>query len=201
VTPTARRFAFTRIALFIATTLTLLRIALICNAELAKAGTYAPTATPARLEVLGLKAVQGQLRPSFRLDQLQGDKEALGQFREKIVLVHFFATWCAPCRDELALLQTMADQLQDYPVAVVAIDVANLDLRAKGYFKSSAVSFPVLIDRDRRTAFAWNVYSLPATFILDQSLQPKYIAEDSIDWSRSDIIEFIRNLASHRESA
>jgi thiol-disulfide isomerase/thioredoxin len=112
------------------------------------------------------------------------------------VLVHFFATWCAGCHDGIVSLQKLANQFHNSTVVVLAINVADLDLRANRYFEKNPVDFSVLLDRNRKTAKAWEAYSLPATFILDRSLKPEYLAETSIDWNRPDIVNLIHGLAN-----
>ena len=135
-------------------------------------------------------------KPSFDLDRLGGNRGQLGQYGNNIVIVHFFATWCENCRDELISLQAITDHFVDFPVIVLAIDVADLDMRAKRYFDLNKVSYPVFLDRDRATAKAWGVYSLPTTFILDKSLAAKYRAESIVDWRSQDLLNFIRTLAT-----
>jgi len=161
-------------------------------------GSLILTPTPSLLAPSGLKDWSGESKPSFNLEQLQGGQRQLGNFDSGIVLVHFFATWCANCHEEITSLQKLAGQLSDKAVMILAIDVADIDLRARRYFKINPVMFPVLLDRDRKTATAWDVYSLPMTFILDKSRKPKYVAEDSLDWSRPDVVEFIDTLAKSR---
>lgn len=86
----------------------------------------------------------------------------------------FFATRCVSCRDEITSLQRLTEQLKRQAIAVLAIDVSDLDLRPKRYFETIPVGFPVLLDRDREIAKARDVYSLPMTLILDKSLSPNY---------------------------
>jgi thiol-disulfide isomerase/thioredoxin len=161
-------------------------------------GGLIPPLALARLVPSGLKDWSGESKPPFNLEQLQGGQRQLSHSDSDIVLVHFFATWCASCHEEMTSLQKLAGQLSDKAVMILAIDVADMDLRARRYFEINPVDFPVLLDRDRKTAAAWDVYSLPMTFILDKSRKPKYVAEASLDWSRPDVVEFIDTLAESR---
>ena len=65
---------------------------------------------------------------------------------------------------------------------IVAISVAEPDLRVRRFLKSFAPEFPVLLDRDRSTARAWNASVLPTSFVLDGRLKPRLAAETSVDW-------------------
>ncbi len=105
--------------------------------------------------------------------------------RGHVVLVHFFATWCEPCREELPALNRLAARA-DGSVKVLAIAVADADRSVQRFFETTPVDFPVLLDRDRAVAKAWNVTTLPTTFVLDASLQPKLVVETDYAWDSLD---------------
>lgn len=132
--------------------------------------------------------------PAFTLDDLTGEARHTATFKGRTVLVHFFATWCEPCVPELASLQRLAHASRDEPLAIVAIDVGEVDLRVRAFFEKRPVDFPVLLDRDRSVAKAWSVTSLPTTFVLDATLQPRLFVEGDLDWSRPDIVSAIAAL-------
>lgn len=137
---------------------------------------------------------QGGNLPAFTLDDLTGQARHAAAFKGRTVLVHFFATWCEPCVPELASLQRLARASRDEPLAIVAIDVGEVDLRVRAFFDKRPVDFPVLLDRNRSVAKAWNVTSLPTTFVLDAALQPRLFVEGDLDWSRPDIVSAIAAL-------
>jgi thiol-disulfide isomerase/thioredoxin len=105
-----------------------------------------------------------------------------------VVLVHFFATWCEPCRDELASLSRLVQGPLGQRVAVLAVDVAEVPTRVRRFLEAAPVAFPVALDADRAVARAWGVGVLPTTFVLDPTLQPKLFVEGDLDWSRPDIL-------------
>jgi thiol-disulfide isomerase/thioredoxin len=101
------------------------------------------------------------------------------------VLIHFFATWCEPCREELPALNRLAARAGG-GVTVLAIAVADADRSVQRFFAATPVDFPILLDRDRAVAKAWNVATLPTTFVLDGSLQPKFVVETDFAWDTID---------------
>jgi peroxiredoxin len=141
----------------------------------------------------------GQL-PAFTLDDLTGDARPLESFRGRTVLVHFFATWCEPCVPELASLQRLALASRDQPLAIVAIDVGEVDLRVRAFFEKRPVDFPVLLDRDRAITKAWSITALPSTIVLDATLRPRLIVEGDLDWTRPDIVNAIATLYPQQSS-
>ena len=80
------------------------------------------------------------------------------------------------------------------PLAIVAIDVAEVDLRVRAFFEKIPVDFAVLLDRDRAVSKAWGVSALPTTFVLDANLAPKLFVEGDLDWSHSDILTTLEAL-------
>ncbi len=140
------------------------------------------TATRAA-EAAGLLPWDGEAGPAFALDDLAGQRRHLGEFRGKVVLVHFFATWCAPCVDEMTSLQKLTARTRGRPLVVVAIDVAEVELRVRAFFEALPVDFPVLLDRDRAVTKAWDVVSLPTTFVLDAELRPRLATATDLDWT------------------
>lgn len=133
-------------------------------------------------------------KPSFVLDDLRTTRRDLQAFKGKIVLVHFFATWCEPCVSEMNSLQKLARHTRDEPLAILAVDVAEVDLRVRAFFEKLPVDFPVLLDRDRAVTKAWGVSALPSTFVLDGNLTPKFFVEGDLDWSAPDTLKTIESL-------
>ncbi|MCB1413349.1 MAG: TlpA family protein disulfide reductase [Xanthobacteraceae bacterium] len=125
----------------------------------------------------------GHGKPAFLLDDLHGQPRSLRDFAGRAAIVHFFATWCEPCTREMASLQRFAASARNRPLAVVAIDVAEVDLRVRAFFETMPVDFPVLLDRDRAVARAWRVSALPTSFVLGADLVPRLYAEGDIDWA------------------
>lgn len=83
---------------------------------------------------------------------------------EGVEVVHFFATWCAPCKRELPALGRFAARHASVPV--VLVDVAEPEDRVRRFFATEPPPGPVLLDADRAAARAFGVSLLPATFVL-----------------------------------
>jgi thiol-disulfide isomerase/thioredoxin len=124
----------------------------------------------------------GGEKPPFILSDLDGAPHDLATLRGRIVIVHFFATWCEPCREELPALQRLSARLADRDGAILAVSVAEVPLRVKRFMGQIPVGFPVLLDEDRAVAHAWSLDSLPTTFVLDRTLKPRLAAEGEVAW-------------------
>lgn len=130
----------------------------------------------------GMTAWDGGLKPAFALDGLDGRRVALAAEPGQVVLVHFFATWCEPCLVEVPALRRLVERSDPKELRILAISVGEVDLRVRNFADRMRVNFPVLLDRDRSVAKAWDIYSLPTTYVLGPDLKPRYVAEREYDW-------------------
>lgn len=140
---------------------------------------------PAGATAAELQRWSGGGQPAFSLPTIGGAAAALEAARGHVGLVHFFATWCEPCREELPALNRLAARAGGN-VMVLAIAVADADQRVERFFAATPVEFPILLDRDRAVAKAWNVATLPTTFVLDGSLRPSFVVETDFAWDGID---------------
>ncbi|MGA8496013.1 MAG: TlpA disulfide reductase family protein [Xanthobacteraceae bacterium] len=140
---------------------------------------------PPRAAAAELQRWTAGAQPKFSLPNTTGANVALEAARGHVALVHFFATWCEPCREELPALNRLTARAGGN-VKVLAIAVADADRSVQRFFATTPVDFPVLLDRDRAVAKAWNVATLPTTFVLDGSLQPKFVIETDFAWDAID---------------
>jgi len=145
-------------------------------------------------EPASLKVWSDGHKPTWQLDKLHGGQLALQSLRGNVVLVHFFATWCEPCVREITSLQKLATATRGKPVAIVAVDVAEVALRVRAFFDKVPADFAVLLDRDRAVTKAWQVSALPTTFVLDAELAPRLFVEGDLDWSHAEILTTLESL-------
>jgi thiol-disulfide isomerase/thioredoxin len=131
----------------------------------------------------GLQIWSGGLKPMFSLDRVDGGTEKLADRLNRIVLVHFFATWCEPCRREVSSLAQLSKRLPQGRFTIIGVDVAEVDIRVKRFFASLPVTFPIALDRDGAVAKAWGVDALPTTFVLDRNLTPRFYVQGDLDWN------------------
>jgi thiol-disulfide isomerase/thioredoxin len=134
-------------------------------------------------------------KPGFALPDLAGTLQDLPSHAGGVVLVHFFATWCEPCREELSSLSRLAQGPEGHLLSVVAVDVAEVPARVRHFIDATPVSFPILLDTDRSVTKAWDVTILPTTFVLDRGLVRLFV-EGDVDWSRPDILAELRRVAA-----
>jgi thiol-disulfide isomerase/thioredoxin len=127
-------------------------------------------------------------KPDFGLQDLDGERHEFRASAGRTVLVHFFATWCEPCREELTSLSRLMAEPRGKQLTVLAVNVAEVPARVRRFLDSAPVSFPVLLDTNRSVTKAWGVSALPTTFVLDRALAPRLFVEGDLDWTRADVV-------------
>ncbi|WP_246659432.1 TlpA family protein disulfide reductase [Ancylobacter moscoviensis] len=143
----------------------------------------------------------GSAAPALALPTLRGGPAELGALQGRVVVVHFFATWCEPCREEMAGLSRLVGSWKDgasgsLPATLLAVDVGEPELRVRRFFDASPVPFPVLLDEDRSAMKAWKVSVLPASFVLDASHAVRLYAGGPVDWNDPAALSLIESLAN-----
>ena len=110
----------------------------------------------------------GMQAEDFRLTDLAGKEQSLGQYRGKIVLLNFWATWCKPCTTEMPAMQTTYDKLRDKGFVVLAVNELEDDAKVREHIKQYGHTFPVLMDHDNKVANQFGVFGLPVSVFIDQ---------------------------------
>jgi thiol-disulfide isomerase/thioredoxin len=134
-----------------------------------------------------LKAWSGGPTPALSLKDLEGRVHALESYRGKVVLVNFWATWCAPCLEEMPSIERLRQSLAGRPFAVLAVNLAEPDARVQAFLAKVPLGFPVLMDREAAAARAWKARMLPATFIVGPDGRVRYSHVGELDWSREPV--------------
>jgi peroxiredoxin len=104
----------------------------------------------------------------FQLVDLEGKAQRLNDYRGKVVLLNFWATWCKPCTTEMPAMQASYDKLADKGFVVLAINELEDDAKVREHIRQFGHTFPVLMDRDNKVANQFGVYGLPVSFFIDE---------------------------------
>lgn len=110
----------------------------------------------------------GAPAPDFTMPSLDGKAVSLSDYRGKVVLLNFFATWCPPCRAEMPDLAAAYKGLKDRGLEIVAVNLQEDQPTVSGYAKSLGLTFTVLLDREAKVFGQYHVTGLPTTYFIDR---------------------------------
>ena len=107
--------------------------------------------------------------PRARLPVLGADgRKSLANYRGKVVVMNFWASWCGPCTDELPLLERTQRTIAARNATVLGVNYKDVSGDALGYVRRFHLSYPSLRDRDGRYADDYASRAFPETFVIDR---------------------------------
>ncbi|MFO1351208.1 MAG: TlpA disulfide reductase family protein [Gammaproteobacteria bacterium] len=151
--------------------------------------TLAGAAQPALSPVDSTRAA-----PDFKLPDIQGKTHALADYRGKVLVVNFWATWCAPCVKEMPSLQRAWEQLRGDRVQVIGINLGEEAADITQFIGKYPIEFPLLLDAEMAQQAAWGLKGLPTTFVVDPNGRIAYTVLGDKNWDDPEILKQIRAL-------
>ncbi len=153
----------------------------------------APSGTRSALE-RGVVQV-GDEAPNFALRDLTGKVMSLSQFKGKVVLLNFWATWCGPCRIEMPAMEQLYHTFPRREFEILAVSTDAQGAAVTGPFQQRmGVTFPILHDSDFRIGLVYGARTLPITFMLDRRGIVRQKIFGARDWASPEARELIYQL-------
>jgi thiol-disulfide isomerase/thioredoxin len=120
--------------------------------------------------------------PDFFLPDLTGMSHRLSDYRGRVMLISFWAVWCAPCRRELPSLAALSAQLGDTKIGIFALNLDDSPDRISAFLaEHPSPGIPILLG-DRATGNAWHIHGLPVTYVVDCGGTLRLGAMGERDW-------------------
>jgi thiol-disulfide isomerase/thioredoxin len=138
---------------------------------------------------------------AFSLVDLKDNTTQLADYRGKVLLVNFWASWCPPCIKEMPSLQRLQQQLDDKPFTILTINVGEPKYKVWKFAQLINLTLPVLLDPESDTFYAWNSTILPTSFLLDRQGRVLYRAQGDVKWDSEDIVSLINRLLAEPETS
>ncbi len=141
----------------------------------------------------------GDRGPEFTLPALNGRSVSLSDFRGKIVMVHFWATWCPPCVDELPTLDKLNQSLagKHFEMLAVSVDEGGADT-VMSFLQRNNLKVPVLLDTSHTVSSQYGTYKFPETYILDREGIVRYKVIGPRDWRDPAALQLLQNMVASR---
>jgi cytochrome c biogenesis protein CcmG/thiol:disulfide interchange protein DsbE len=135
----------------------------------------------------------GSAAPDFTVQDSQ-NKVTLSQLRGQIVVLNFWATWCAPCVEEVPSLVAMQQRMKAKGVTVLAVSVDVDESAYRHFVKDHNVNLLTVRDPDQKSNALYGTAKFPETYVIDRNgvIRRKFIG--AVDWTEPDITDFLGKL-------
>jgi thiol-disulfide isomerase/thioredoxin len=140
--------------------------------------------------------------PEFSLTDITGNPLKLSDFRGKVVMLDFWATWCGPCREEIPEIVKLQQHYgsQGFAVVGISMDDSSQSDEVVDYYKQLQMNYPVAIGNDRLSDLYGGVIGLPTTFMIgrDGRIYAKHVGATSVDIFEAEIKQLLADSAEAR---
>jgi peroxiredoxin len=113
--------------------------------------------------------------PDFNLHAMSGSNLRLKEQRGRVVMVNFWATWCAPCRQEMPQLVRLYEKYRATGFVLIGVNVDDDSSKAVEVAKKLGVTFPVVLDADKTVSKLYDVSTMPSTVLIDRDGKVRYV--------------------------
>jgi peroxiredoxin len=113
--------------------------------------------------------------PDFTLHAMSGPNMHLQDQRGRVVMVNFWATWCAPCRQEMPHLNRLYQKYRSSGFVLLGVNVDEDPSKAAEVVTKLGVTFPVLLDADKRVSKLYDLNTMPSTVLIDREGKVRYV--------------------------
>lgn len=120
--------------------------------------------------------------PPLVLKDLQGNSRQLSDYRDKVVLVNFWATWCPPCREEMPSMQRLKEKMAGRPFVMLGVNSGEPLGDVEEFLRTVKVDFHILLDTDSAATRRWKVFGLPTSFLIDRQGKVRYSLTGTTEW-------------------
>jgi peroxiredoxin len=117
----------------------------------------------------------GKTAPDFTLRSDRGDNKKLSEYRGKVVLINFWASWCGPCQQELPKLSELRGLHDEYDFELLAINIDEEPEKALRLAKKLGIDFPILFDEEKQVSKLYDIDAMPMTILIDRNGEVRYM--------------------------
>ena len=127
----------------------------------------------------GRSSVVHSIAPDFSLQDLDGQPLQLANYRGKVVLLDFWATWCTPCLGEIPHFVAFQNQYREQGLQVIGISMDDGPKPVREFYQQFKMNYPVALGTDKLAEAYGGVLGLPVTFLIgrDGQVAAKYVGE------------------------
>jgi peroxiredoxin len=113
---------------------------------------------------------EGDIAPEFQAVNTVGKSFSLSYFKDKKILIHFWADWCAECRAEFPKLEKSYQKYKDNNFEIIGVNVGQSKKHVQSFVDEFNLTFPMLMDEQSAIAKQYGIRGLPTNFFLDENM-------------------------------
>jgi peroxiredoxin len=142
----------------------------------------------------------GDPAPEFDLPPFAQKEERFNsiEYKGKIVLVNFWASWCKPCKEELPALEAVYQKYRDKGFEVVGINIDKEERNVRRFLSRNPISFKVLLDPESSVIAAYHARAMPSSFLIDRKGTIRWV---KFGFSKSQITLFENEIQTLLEAS
>lgn len=138
---------------------------------------------------------KGQVQPEpVALKDANGHDFVIRDFKGKVTLINFWASWCPPCVEEIPSLNRLEEKMKGKPFQLISINYAESAKQISEFMKQVKVEFPVLLDSEGKVSAKWKVVAFPSTFVIGTDGKVHYGVNAAIHWDTDRVIQQLESL-------
>ncbi len=138
------------------------------------------------------------LTPDFTLSDLAGKKISLKDFRGKIVLLNFWASWCVPCRQEMPARERLYQEFKSKDFVVLGVNVKERRKEALAFVKELKITYPILLDEHGDAGLLYGAWGLPTTYLIGPKGEGLARMWGPAEWYGSGARELVKSLLADK---
>lgn len=142
----------------------------------------------------GIIEIKTEPATNFTITDMDGKQYSLNQSHGKWVFLHFWASWCGPCRKEMPTIQALKKKMEGKPIDIILINTAEDEDTIFSFLGAVAPSLQTYMDRQGELTELWAPRGLPTTFFIDPKGNRRFMALGGRPWDRTDYQGFITDL-------
>jgi thiol-disulfide isomerase/thioredoxin len=144
----------------------------------------------------GIRHFETGAAPEFSIADMDGETFTLESTRGKWVFLHFWASWCGPCRKEMPAIQQMSEKLTNDNIEVVLVNTAEDEDTIFSFLGEIGMDMNSLMDADGQVTEKYKPRGLPTTILIDPQGMVQYQAIGGREWQQTVYTDFLRKLTT-----
>jgi len=139
--------------------------------------------------------MEGLKAPDFTLPTLDGKEVKLSDYAGKIVFLNIWATWCAPCKEEMPSMQKLFELMRGKDFVMLTMSIDEKKETVEAFMKENKLTLPVALDQQQKVSPLYRITGVPESYIIDKSGMVIHHLIGPGDWSNPGIVNALSSLS------